>query len=259
MIQALYTGMHGMLSQQRNIDTIANNIANINTGGFKKSRVDFRDALYVRMVSPVNNAPEINLQRGTGALTYQTARDFSQGVWQQTGRALDASIEGPGYFTVEEPGGDVLYTRGGNFYLSTEPGGDFLVDMRGRYLLDDRGGRIAIQGAAAGMVVAADGGLTYQLADGTLVTPGVRLGIADFDNRAGLTDVGDGYFIPSANSGPAFLAVAPEVRQGGLEGSNVDFAEESTRLIRAQRAYQMASRCVSVADQMAQICNTIRT
>ena len=259
MIQALYTGMHGMLSQQRNIDVIANNVANVGTNGYKKNRVEFRDALYLTMISPTENGPGINLQRGAGALVYQTARDFRQGARMETGRSLDFSLESPGFFAVRDQSGEIQYTRNGSFYLSVEPGGNFLVDGNGRYVLDDADRRIAVQGLASGMTAAPDGRLTFQMEDGTIMYTGVRLGVFDFDNRSGLTDVGDGNYMPSANSGPARAAGLIDVRQGGLETSNVDYGEETVRLIRAQRAYQMASRCVTVADQMAQLCNTIRT
>lgn len=248
-----------MLSQQRCIDVIGNNVANVNTTGYKKSRMDFREALYQKMLSPTENGPEVNLQRGAGVLPYQTIRDFSQGARLETGRNLDFSLETQGFLSVEMPDGAVQYTRNGALYLSVEEGGEFLVDVKGRHVLDSAGRRIAIQGLAADMTVAQDGTLTFQTPGGELVTPGTKLGLFDFDNRAGLNDMGDGYFAVSANSGPARASAEAIVKQGGLEGSNVDYAQETVRLIRSQRAYQLASRCVSTADQMAQICNTIRT
>ena len=247
-----------MLAQQRSIDDIANNIANVNTDGYKRTRLDFRDALYDTMLSPAENGPGVNLQRGTGVLAYQYIRDFALGARKETGRTLDFSLDSRGFFAVEDISGQRLYTRSGAFYLSVEPAGEMLTDARGRYVLDQNGNRVTIRGEASEMTAAADGTLTFRMADGTFVTPGVRIGVYDFDNRAGLTDAGDGNFLPSANSGQARLSAAPEIRQGGLEASNVDFGYEATRLIRAQRAYQMSSRCVTVADQMAQLCNTIR-
>ncbi|MCL2747416.1 MAG: flagellar hook-basal body protein [Oscillospiraceae bacterium] len=259
MLQTIYTGMHGMVSQQLNIDAIANNVANVNTTGYKTTRVDFRDALYQTMISPTENGPEINLRRGAGVLVYQNIRDYRQGARLETERALDFALEGPGFFRVEDLNGEILYTRGGSYYLSVEGGGDYLVDAQGRYLLDTNGARIRVQGVAANMQLSQDGALTYAMQDGTLVNAGVRLGLFAFDNRNGLTARGDGYFSPSENSGQPRPSAGTEVWQGCLEASNVDYSYEVTRLIRAQRAYQLASRCVTTADQMAGIVNTIRT
>jgi flagellar basal-body rod protein FlgG len=259
MIQSLYTGMHGMLAQQQNIDVIAGNVANMDTNGYKKSRVDFREALYGRMLSPTDNRPEVNLQRGAGVAVWGTARSFAQGAAQDTGRALDVSLETDGFFAVEAADGTRRYTRDGAFYVSVEAGGAYLVDAGGRYVLDSGGGPIALEEAAENLVISQDGSLAFRREDGAAADTGIRLGVFVFDNRAGLSAAEDGSFAETANSGPARLADAPVVRQGSLEASNVDYAEEVARLIRAQRAYQTSARCVTIADQMAQICNSIRT
>ena len=258
MIQTIWSGMHGMVSQQNNIDSIANNISNINSFGYKRTRVDFRETLYETMISPTLNGPDINLQRGAGVLVHQNIRDFAQGASLDTGRALDFALEGNGFFSVENSGGEVQYTRNGAFYISMEAGGNYLVDGRGRYLLDQNGGRIAVRGAPDKMSVALDGSLSFTMDDGTPVDSGIRLGIYTFDNRTGLTAVEDGNFVPSENSGPARLTGEAQVIQYSLEASNVDYSYEVARLIRAQRAYQLASRCVTTADQMAGIVNSIR-
>lgn len=258
MIQSLYTGMHGMLSQQQNIDTIANNVANINTNGFKYSRVEFRDALYARMLSPTDNSPEVNLQRGTGALVYQTVRDMAQGARLETGGPLDFFLEGQGFFEARDAAGNLFYTRNGSFFLSAETDGNFLVDGQGNFILDDAGARIEIPGLVADLSVSGDGTLLSRNADGSFTTV-ARFGLYAFDNPAGLLDVGSGRYISSENSGAARPAADVTVHQGALEASNVDYAQEMVRLIRAQRAYQLASRCITTADQMAQVCNSIRT
>lgn len=258
MIQSLYTGMHGLLAQQRNIDTIGNNVANIGTTGYKKSRLDFRDALYQKMLSPTENGPEVNLQRGAGVIPYQSLRDFAQGARMETGRNLDVSLETQGFFAVRSPNGDVQYTRNGAFYVSVEATGDFLVDAKGNRVLDSVGNPVVLQGTAADMVIGQTGAITFTAAGGDNVSAPNGLGVVDFDNRSGLTDLGDGYYAASDNAGAPAVKTDAIVKQGGLEASNVDYAEESVRLIRSQRAYQLASRCVTTADQMAQICNSIR-
>jgi flagellar basal-body rod protein FlgG len=258
MMQALYTGMHGMFSHQQNIDIIANNVSNVNTNGFRRSRGDFRETLYATMQNPVTDNAGLNLQRGTGVALWQTARDFRQGAPAQSGRPLDFLLESGGFFAVEGLDGATRYTRDGAFYLSSESGGQFLVNKAGEYVLDDARRRIAISENVANLSVSEAGDFSILSESGEVVPLGVRLGVFGFTNQNGLDDVGAGMFAETVNSGTATLAASPTVRQGSLESSNVDYAEEATRLIRSQRAYQLSSRCVSVVDQMQQLCNTIR-
>ncbi len=266
MIQSLYTGASGLTGQQKNIDVISNNVANVNTDGFKASRFDFQDCLYLRMQSPTDNSPQKNLQRGAGAIEYQVAKLFLQGAVRETGRTLDFALEGNGFFMVENPNpleenegmDEMLYTRSGNFYISPEEGsgeGGYLVDASGRYILSADGDRIFINNPEA-LSVSQEGFLTETSSQGE-VTEIARLGLMDFTNRQGLAAVGDNLYMTTANSGEEAEAAAT-VRGSGLESSNVDYAEEVTRLIRAQRAYQLAARCVTTADQMMQQVNNIR-
>jgi flagellar basal-body rod protein FlgG len=264
MFQPLHTGRLGLTGQQRNVDTIGNNIANINTTGYKKNRLDFQDNLYTRMFNKEERGPHMNLQRGTGIRTYQTARILEQGALQSSGRPLDFAFEGPGFFLIENPNpmdengmDEVLFTRNGTFYISAEDDGNFLVDAFGRYVLDEGGGRIhipdpdALQSDTGGMLfMTGDDGGTYIIA---------QLGIADFVNPGGLAAYGESTFAQTINSGDVLGDVPVLVRQGFVEASNVDLAEEMTRMIRAQRAYQIAARAVTTADQMMQIANAIRS
>ncbi len=258
MLQALYTGGNGMLTHQQNIDVIANNVANMSTPGYKSARMDFRDALYERMRSPTDNSPGVNLQRGAGVLPYQTVRDFTTGTLTDTGRPLDFVVEGEGFFLVEGQNGERLYTRAGTFYLSAETTGDYLVDASGMYVLDANQNRVRMQGNVSDLSVGPDGTLSTLNPATQEITAFARLGVFGFDNPNGLTTVGANYFVSSDNSG-APRAAAGTVRQGVTEASNVDYAMEVTRLIRAQRAYQLSARLVTTADQMAQTCNSIRT
>ena len=266
MIQALYTAASGMVGQQKNIDVIANNVSNINTDGFKMSRLDFQDCLYRRMLSPVDNSPQKNLQHGTGAIEYQVAKLFLQGPIRDTDRPLDFSLEGNGFFMVENPNpleeneglDEILYTRSGNFYISPETEGaegGYLVDSSGRFVLSSDGERIFISDPST-LAVDTQGYLSQTDYHGT-VTEIAWLGLADFTNRSGLASVGDNLYMATLNSGDETEAMAT-VRSNSLESSNVDYGEEVTRLIRAQRAYQIASRCITTADQMMQQVNNIR-
>jgi flagellar basal-body rod protein FlgG len=254
----MYNGLHGMLSHQQNLDTIANNVANVNSHGYKRSRTEFRETLYARMLSPTDNAPQVNLQRGTGVIPSQTLHNFEQGAPLDTGRSLDFALEGPGFFTVATPAGERLYTRDGAFFLTPEADGDYITDKRGYYLLDADGARIRVPGDASDLSADARGGLSLQTETGESA-PFARLALIEFDNPTGLSAAGDGRYRPTENSGDPREAIDTSLRQGALENSNVDYAEEMARLIRAQRAYQLSSRCVTTADQMAQICNSIRS
>ena len=271
MIQTLYTGVTGLTGQQKNIDVIANNISNINTDGYIKSRFDFQDCLYVTMRAPhpASNGPEKNLQRGNGAIEYQTARIFQEGAHVETGRALDFTLTGRGFFVVANPFPDenyegeadqsVLLVRGGNFHVSAEEDGAYyLVDSQNRYVLNAEGERIELPQNAAieGIQCSQDGILSYVDASGVTVEF-AQFQILDFVNPGGLADAGNGAFIQTENSGEIIENTAA-VLQRRLESSNVDYADEVTRLIRAQRAYQLAARTITTADQMMGIANGIR-
>lgn len=266
MIQSLYSAASGLVSQQKNIDVIANNVSNMETTGYKKTRFDFQDALYAafRAPYPASNGAEKNLQRGNGTIEYQTARVLTQGPLLTTGRILDFAIEGQGFFAVENPNPDedsevdnsTLYTRSGNFYLSPEEEGNFLTDSHGRYILDTEGNRINIPDAST-LSVSSDGTLKYITADGNTENI-ASLMIVYFTNPAGLANAGQDAYMETINCGER-VETEYAIVQNSLEGSNVDYAEEVTRLIRAQRAYQMAAQCVSTADQMMGLANSIRT
>ena len=262
MFQPLHTGGSGLIGQQRSIDTIGNNLSNLSTTGYKKVRLDFQDLLYTRMFNWDDNGPHMNLQRGAGIREYQTARVMTQGAAQVTERTLDFMLEGAGFFAVENPTpmdedglDETLYTRVGSFYISAEEV-PYLIDGQGRYILDADGERIAVTDPA-NLAADSEGNLFYTSGDGQ-TTHVARLGLYDFVNPGGLADVGDGYFVQTANSGEISEA-ACTVRQGVIEASNVDMSEEMVRLIRSQRAYQLAARCVSTADQMMQIANSIKS
>lgn len=244
-----------MRSQQYNIDVIADNVANVSTTGYKRARADFKDALYNRMRNPVDNGLEMNLQHGTGSIPLQTNRIFFQGITQETGRALDFMIEGRGFFTIQGDDGTPLYSRDGTFYLDAEGS---LVDAQGRFVLDGDGNQITFTTSPETMTVSPEGYLMFTGENGENIDSGIRLGIVDFLNPAGLLSMGSNYFTETDNSGAAEPMDTPNVINGALEGSNVDYALEATRLMRAQRAYQLASRAITTADQMAGLANSIR-
>lgn len=251
MMQATQTAASGLTAQQQRMDVIAANLANDNTTGYKAARADFKDALYTRMRTPVGNAEANNLRRGSGVILNATGRDLSDGSVQTTGRSLDFSLTGSGYFTVENPDGGVLYTRDGHFSISSENGQSYLTDDSGHYVLSARGQRISVTG---------EGKLSVR-ADGTLFVGGreiARFGIADFTNPQGLLAAGESCYRESVDSGAPRAARSCQVAQGSLEASNVNLGEEMTLMIRAQRAYSMAGKALQTADDMDGLANSIQ-
>jgi len=251
MMQATQTAATGMRAQQTRLDTIANNISNINTVGYRSSRTDFKTALYARMKDPVGDSAKQNLLKGTGVVVGSTDRDFSDGSVQGTDAELDFAITGKGFFTEENENGEQLYSRNGHFSLSSEDGNNYLVNANGYYVLSDSGQRISIP---TGSTVSVD-------EDGTLACDGVpvaRLGLADFTNQEGLEDVGNSCFQETANSGTPYQAETARITQASLEKSNVELGEEMTLMMRAQRTYSLASKALQTADEMDGLANNMR-
>jgi len=240
-----------MKAQQQNIDNIANNIANIETTGYKKTRVDFKDAMYSAMQNPADIASQNNLQIGNGVLIDATLKLFDDGPLIETGRTLDFAIAGEGFFAVQDSQGRILYTRDGVFNTSNIEGRNYLVNSSGYLVLDKNNNPIVIEGDINNLIVDAKGVMTI---DGEHVAD---LGIFTFDNPSGLEAVGSTSYIPSDNSGEA-RAAGGAVKQKYYEGSNVDITKEMTSLIKAQRAYSLLSQAVKTADQMESMANNLR-
>jgi len=249
----------GLRHQQLRIDTIAHNVSNTNTHGYKNSRLDFKDSLYTAGITPgPARSLDESQQKGHGLLVAGITRDFKPGHMERTERELDFAIEGEGFFSVSAPNGDVVYTRNGSFHRSVEANGTFLVDGIGMYVLTENGGRIQMPAETSRIESNTDGTLMFfDLNNNQLGS--ARLGIFSFRNIKGLEAIGNGAFTPSPAAGERFQ-VNDEVtlRQGVLEGSNINLAEEMTRVIRTQRAFQLASRALTTADEMQGIANNMR-
>lgn len=251
-MQAIYTAGLGLSSQQTRLDTIAANIANADTVGYKSTRADFKDALYAFMDSPVADSEDANLLVGSGVVLGATTTDFSDGSLSATGNLLDFAIQGEGFFSVRNTAGETLYTRNGSFSVSPEGGDNYLVTAQGYYVLDREGNRIAVPGDSSEINVSDDGVLST--AAGELA----RLGIAAFSNPDGLSAAGDTCYAATEVSGEPEAAEGMTVVQGSLESSNVSLAQEMTLLIRSQRAYSLASRALQTADDMEGLANKMR-
>jgi flagellar basal-body rod protein FlgG len=253
-MQSLYTAASGLLNQQKRLDTLASNIANSNTPGFKSTRIDFKDTLYSTMVDPVlANSAENNLLVGSGVDVDATNIDFSQGADVETGLPLDFAIEGDGFFQVQKDDGEILYTRSGSFSTATVDNVNYLVTAQGYFVLDNEGNKIKMPDNASAVSVSKDGVISAD--DGTQYG---TIGIVRFSNPGGLAAAGDTSYSATGASGEAEKDTSSIVVQGKLENSNVDLAQELTLLIRSQRAYSLASRALTTTDDMMGLANNMQ-
>lgn len=261
MFNAILNGKTGLINQQVRMDTIADNIANINTVGYKTSRLDFQDALYQsyygRDYSMENAEQETqNIQKGNGVMVGGIAKDFfNNGSIQTTHRELDFALEGEGFFEVMDPNGNLLYTRQGTFDLSVEADGAYLVTADGNYVLNPQGQRIAAPLDTSSIAVSDDGRILFTSPDGEYEN---SFALYTFTNKTGLSVAGGANYQRTEASGDMRVADDVKVHQGCTEMSNVRMEQEMTRLIRTQRAFSLASRCVTVSDDMEGIANSMK-
>ncbi|MBK6916432.1 MAG: flagellar basal-body rod protein FlgG [Deltaproteobacteria bacterium] len=255
MIRALHTAATGMDAQQQRIDVISNNLANVNTTGFKKQRADFQDLLYQQVRAPGTTAAQgtfvpSGLQVGTGVRTAATHRSFSTGDLQQTGNQLDLAIEGNGFFQVTLPGGEVAFTRAGNFELDQQ---GQLVTTDG-YPVDPA---IAIPQGATAVTIGADGTVSATIAGETAASEVGQIQLVNFVNPGGLQAIGRNFYKATTasgdpQSGPPGQQGLGSLAQGFLEMSNVKVVEEMINLISSQRAYEINSKVIQASDEMLQ-------
>jgi len=269
MMRALWSASSGMQAQQLNVDIISNNLANVNTTGFKKNRAEFKDLIYETLRRPESPdllpgaAAPIGLQVGHGVRPSATARDFSEGNLQPTDNPLDVAIEGPGFFMVERPDGSLAFTRDGSFKLSLDGTDRILTTSNGYYVLDENESYIIIPEEYTDISISADGMITAVAEDGTVEELG-RIGLVKFSNPAGLLAVGNNLYEATEASGEPIVKdddQAPgygTLLQGYLEMSNVKVVEEMVNLIVAQRAYEVNTKAVQTADEMLAQANNLR-
>jgi len=253
MIRSLWIAKTGLDAQQTGMDVIANNLANVNTAGFKRSRAVFEDLMYQTLRQPgtqVGDAGQLpsGLQLGTGVRMVATERLHSQGPMNPTGNSLDVAIQGNGFFEVELPDGTLAYTRDGS--LQTDQNGQ-LVTSSG-YVLQPP---VAIPDNALSVEIGRDGTVSVtQPGAGSSVQVG-QLQLATFINPTGLQSMGENLYLATDASGPANV-LQPGLDGAGLlmpkviEGSNVNVAEELVNMIATQRAYEINSKAVQTSDQM---------
>ena len=260
MIRALWTAATGMEAQQLNIDVIANNLANVNTTGFKKSRADFQDLLYqtTKLPGSASSATTQNptgIEVGLGTRTAAVQKLFTTGDMQRTGNQLDLAIEGAGFFQVQLPNGDTGYTRAGAF---KEDSTGQMVTSDGYPLLPN----ITIPENATNVSIGQDGTVTVFLDGSATGTAAGTIELATFSNPSGLDSAGNNIYMETTSSGAPTTGTAGEngigtLAQNFLEGSNVSIMEELVNMIAGQRAYEINSKAIKTADKMVQMVNNL--
>lgn len=261
-MRSLSTGATGMLAQQLNVEVISNNIANMNTTGFKRQRVEFQDLLYqdLRRVgtssTDANTTVPTGIQVGVGVAAAATYRIHEQGNMQVTDNELDLAIRGPGFFQITLPNGDTAYTRAGSFALNEN--GE-IVTPDGFQVAPG----ITVPPESTSITVNGSGQVSVTL-DGQ-VDPQIvgQLQLARFPNEGGLNAIGDNLFLETtASGGPNTANPATDgfgnILQGFLETSNVNSVQEITNLITAQRAYEMNSKVIETSDEMMRTVSQLR-
>ncbi|MGR3174480.1 MAG: flagellar basal-body rod protein FlgG [Candidatus Scalindua sp.] len=259
MMKALYTSATGMKAHQFLLDVIANNLANINTTGYKRVQVSFQDLLYDKFVAAGSETAQgietpTGLQVGSGVRIVATNKVFTQGVQENTGRTLDLAIQGKGFFQITHPDGTVVYTRDGTFHLNSA--GE-VVTSEGLKLEPT----MSITGDVVSISIGSDGTFSTQSTDGSSQSVGT-ITLATFPNPAGLESMGRNLLRETTASGTATTGTPGqtgigEIMQGFRESSNVEVVTELVNLIIAQRAYETSARAIKAADDMLQTTNRI--
>ena len=260
MLRALHTAASGMEAQQLNIDTIAHNLANINTSGFKLRRAQFQDLLYqnMRQAGASNTATTeipVGLQVGLGTKPVATESIFSQGDFSSTNNALDMVIQGNGFFQIRQANGQMAYTRNGNFHRNRDGN---IVTSDGD-LLDPQ---ITIPQDQTSITIGSDGTVSVQQANQTQSQQVGRIELALFQNPSGLENIGKSLFTSTQASGEATTGTPGEnglgtLLSGYVEQSNVSVVEEMINMIVSQRAYEANSKVIRTADEMFTQANNI--
>jgi flagellar basal-body rod protein FlgG len=250
-----------MQAQELNIDVIANNLANVNTSGFKKSRAEFQDLLYesIRPAGAASSADTTiptGIQMGHGTRPSAVQKMFSQGDFQNTQNELDWAIEGDGFFQIELPNGDESYSRCGEFKLDAD---GRIVNADGFLLVP----QMTIPTDTVSITVGMDGTVSVIQADDPIPSEIGTIQLARFVNPAGLRSLGKNLFVPTQGSGDEIVGTPGEngfgtIAQGFLEMSNVSVVDEMVSMITAQRAYETNSKVIQTSDDMLQMANNLK-
>ncbi len=271
MMRALWSAASGMRSQQTNVDTISNNLANVNTTGYKTERSEFKSLLYQTLQAETTTAnganKPVSAQVGLGSRVASINSIFTQGELIASENDTDFAIDGQGFFGVRGADGRTYYTRNGSFTWAIGNTGTTLTNSSGNPVLDTNGNIIVLpNGVSSGQVqVSSRGELGYLQNDGTYVAMNQTIGLWQFNNPSGLEKTSNSLYNVTAASGNAMNEtttnglITSSIRQNYLEGSNVQVADEMVNLIVAQRAYELNSKAIQAADSMLGQANQLRS
>lgn len=262
MMRSLDIGATGMLAQQMNVDVISNNIANMTTSGFKRQRLEFQDLIYQNLQRPGTSSSDSDtnvpngIQLGLGVRPVATLRMHEQGAIQITENSMDLAISGDGFFQIELPNGETAYTRSGAFSLN----GDGEIVTQQGYKLQPG---LTVPTDATDIQINESGEVIVKVPGQTALQTVGQIELATFVNPSGLVAIGDTMFQETDSSGTAQTGNPDtdnfgKVRQSSIEQSNVNVVEEITKLISAQRAYEMNSKVISTTDEMLSTVNQLR-
>ena len=262
MIRALYTAASGMSAQQANLDTVANNLANSATTGFRRRNLQFEDMMYQNLITPGSaqstSTVSAGLQIGLGTHAVSTEVVNTQGDFNQTGNQLDLAISGQGFFQITRPDGTIAYTRDGSFHLNSQ---GQMVTSAGESLNP----AITIPTNTTSVTISQYGVVTATVPGQTQPSQLGQIQLATFPNAGGLSSIGGNLLQASGASGTPVVDVPGgttglgTLQQGSLEASNVDVVEEFVQMVLAERAYESNSKVIKTADEMySQVNNMVR-
>ncbi|MGR5142434.1 flagellar basal-body rod protein FlgG [Photobacterium sp. DNB23_23_1] len=260
MNAALWISKTGLAAQDTKMATISNNLANVNTVGYKRDRVAFEDLFYQIQRQPGAMADEVNelptgIQLGSGVRVVGTQKVFTEGMYQTTNQSLDVAIDGQGFFELETPDGEQAFTRNGQFHMNSD---GLLVNTQGLPLAQ----QIQVPEGAETLTIGTDGIVTAKIANDDMPQEIGQITLANFINPAGLEALGGNLFRATASSGDVIDGIAGEgafgqLKQGVLEGSNVQVVEEMVDMITTQRGYEMNAKALSSSDEMLQYISQV--
>ncbi|ABR46600.1 protein of unknown function DUF1078 domain protein [Alkaliphilus metalliredigens QYMF] len=263
-MRALWTAASGMKAQQLNIDTVANNMANVNTTAYKAQRTEFKDLLYANMKrTNLNNGQgsPVNLQVGHGVMPVATSRMFTTGNLEQTANPLDVAIDGEGFLAIEGPNGEIYYTRDGSLKFSVEMDEMRLVTSEGYTVLSDFDFEIIFDEGMKNIAISEGGVITAENEFGDIEELDT-IKLVKFLNPQGLESVGRNLYKETVASGEEIPMEGEgrtsSILQGFLETSNVQIVDEMVKMITAQRAYETSSKTIQTADEMLGMANNLR-
>lgn len=269
MLRSLWTAASGMKTQQMYVDSIANNLANVNTGGYKKESMEFKSLFYQTLresgVDANGNGSPVSLQVGHGVRAIANVKNFSQGSLETTNNPLDFSIDGNGFFAVQNQNGETIYTKAGAFKISLMEDSIRLATSEGYPVLNTEGQPIELDNnfSATNLLVDSLGKMSYMTPEGAQDLD-IQMGVVQFRNPAGLDSIGGGFYNSTGVSGqPIYEANDEEIKksrvsQNTLEASNVQVVDEMVKMIVAQRAYEVSSKAIQTSDDMLGLANNLK-